>query len=78
MQVCKGDVFGFLGRTEPARRGDPAGPRPHPSYERHAEVCGHRVPGELQGALRHVGGFVDDPTFYPLMSARRNLRLLAA
>ena len=44
----------------------------------HAEVCGHRVPGELQGALRHVGGFVDDPTFYPLMSARRNLRLLGS
>jgi ABC-2 type transport system ATP-binding protein len=36
------------------------------------------VPGELRGALRHVGGFVDDPTFYPLMSARRNLRLLGS
>ena len=36
------------------------------------------MPGELQSALRHVGGFVDDPTFYPLMSARRNLRLLGS
>ena len=44
----------------------------------HAEVCGHRVPGELRGALRHVAGFVDDPTFYPLMSARGNLKLLGS
>jgi ABC-2 type transport system ATP-binding protein len=36
------------------------------------------VPGERREALRHVGGFVDDPTFYPLMSARRNLRLLGS
>ncbi len=36
------------------------------------------MPGELEQALHHVAGFVDDPTFYPLMSARRNLRLLGS
>ena len=79
MQVCKGDLFGFLG---PNGAGKTTVIRLvlgliHPTSG-HAEVCGHRVPGELQGALRHVGGFVDDPTFYPLMSARRNLRLLGS
>ena len=79
MQVCAGDVFGFLG---PNGAGKTTVIRLalgliHPTSG-YVEVCGHRVPGELQGALRHVGGFVDDPTFYPLMSARRNLRLLGS
>ncbi len=79
MQVCRGDVFGFLG---PNGAGKTTVIRLalgliHPTSG-HVEVCGHRVPGELQDALRHVGGFVDDPTFYPLMSARRNLRLLGS
>ena len=79
MQVCAGDVFGFLG---PNGAGKTTVIRLvlgliHPTSG-YAEVCGHRVPGQLQGALRHVGGFVDDPTFYPLMSARRNLRLLGS
>ncbi len=79
MRVCKGDIFGFLG---PNGAGKTTVIRLalgliHPTSG-HVEVCGHRVPGELQEALRHVGGFVDDPTFYPLMSARRNLRLLGS
>lgn len=79
LEVCRGDIFGFLG---PNGAGKTTVIRLvlgliHPTSG-HAEVCGHRVPGQLQGALRHVGGFVDDPTFYPLMSARRNLRLLGS
>ena len=79
MEVCRSDVFGFLG---PNGAGKTTVIRLvlgliHPTAG-HAEVAGHRVPGELQEALRHVGGFVDDPTFYPLMSARRNLRLLGS
>lgn len=79
MQVRRGDVFGFLG---PNGAGKTTVIRLvlgliHPTSG-YAEVCGHRVPGQLQGALRHVAGFVDDPTFYPLMSARRNLRLLGS
>ena len=79
MTVCAGDVFGFLG---PNGAGKTTAIRLmlgliHPTSG-HAEIAGHRVPGDRQGALRHVGGFVDDPTFYPLMSARRNLRLLGS
>ena len=79
MEVCRGDIFGFLG---PNGAGKTTVIRLalgliHPTSG-HVEVCGHRVPGDLRGALRHVGGFVDDPTFYPLMSARRNLRLLGS
>ncbi len=79
MEVCRGDIFGFLG---PNGAGKTTVIRLalgliHPTSG-YAEVCGHRVPGALQAALRHVGGFVDDPTFYPLMSARRNLRLLGS
>jgi ABC-2 type transport system ATP-binding protein len=79
MEVRRGDVFGFLG---PNGAGKTTVIRLalgliHPTSG-HVEVCGHRVPGQLQDALRHVGGFVDDPTFYPLMSARRNLRLLGS
>ena len=79
IEVCAGDVFGFLG---PNGAGKTTVIRLvlgliHPTSG-HAEVCGHRVPGELRGALRHVAGFVDDPTFYPLMSARGNLKLLGS
>jgi len=79
IQVRAGDVFGFLG---PNGAGKTTVIRLvlgliHPTSG-YAEVAGHRVPGELKEALRHVGGFVDDPTFYPLMSARRNLRLLGS
>ena len=79
MEVCRGDIFGFLG---PNGAGKTTVIRLalgliHPTSG-YVEVCGHRVPGELRGALRHVGGFVDDPTFYPLMSARRNVRLMGS
>lgn len=79
MEVCRGDIFGFLGPNGAGKttviRLVLGLVRPTHGY---AEIAGHRVPGDLQGALRHVGGFVDDPTFYPLMSARRNLRLLGS
>jgi ABC-2 type transport system ATP-binding protein len=79
MTVCAGDVFGFLG---PNGAGKTTVIRLvlgliYPTAGC-AEIAGHRVPGDVQNALRHVGGFVDDPTFYPLMSARRNLRLLGS
>jgi ABC-2 type transport system ATP-binding protein len=79
MEVCAGDVFGFLG---PNGAGKTTVIRLalgliHPTSG-YAEIAGHRMPGDRQNALRHVAGFVDDPTFYPLMSARRNLRLLGS
>ena len=77
LSVCRGDVFGFLG---PNGAGKTTTIRmifgltyPTSGY---VSVLGHRVPQERQEALRHIGGFVDDPTFYGNMTARRNLRML--
>jgi ABC-2 type transport system ATP-binding protein len=39
-------------------------------------VADHQMPKDRREALRHMGGFVDDPTFYGNMNARRNLRML--
>jgi len=77
LTVYRGDVFGFLG---PNGAGKTTTIRlifglTYPTAG-HAEILGHHVPRDRQEALRHVGGFVDDPTFYGNMSARRNLRML--
>jgi ABC-2 type transport system ATP-binding protein len=77
LSVCRGDVFGFLG---PNGAGKTTTIRmifgliyPTSGY---SQILDHRVPDQRQEALRHVGGFVDIPAFYPNMSGRRNLRLL--
>lgn len=77
LTVYQGDVFGFLG---PNGAGKTTAIRlifgltyPTSGY---VNILGYRVPEQRQQALRHLGGFVDDPVFYGNMSARRNLRLL--
>jgi len=76
--VRRGDVYGFLG---PNGAGKTTVIRMILGLiwptEGHVEVLGNRVPGRREAALRHLGGFVDDPVFYAPMSARRNLWLLA-
>ena len=77
LSVRRGDVFGFLG---PNGAGKSTTIRLifgllYPSAG-HVEILGHRVPRDRQEALRHVGGFVDDPTFYGNMTARRNLKMI--
>jgi len=76
LSVCRGDVFGFLG---PNGAGKTTTIRlifgltyPTSGY---VQILDHRVPHDRQEALRHVGGFVDDPIFYGNMTARRNLRM---
>ena len=77
ISVCRGDVFGFLG---PNGCGKTTTIRlifgliyPTAGY---VEVLDHKVPANRTEALRHLGGFVDDPMFYNNMTARRNLRML--
>ena len=41
------------------------------------ELLGRRLGGPGSAALDNVGGFVEDPSFYPYLSARANLRLLS-
>ena len=79
LAVCKGDVFGFLG---PNGAGKTTTIRmifglifPTSGY---VQVLDHRVPGQRVEALRHLGGFVEVPAFYPNMTARRNLRLIGS
>jgi ABC-type multidrug transport system ATPase subunit len=74
LEVRRGDVFGFLG---PNGAGKSTTIRLifgliYPTRG-HVEILGHQVPRDRRQALRHVGGFVDDPTFYGNMTARRNL-----
>jgi len=77
LTVHRGDVFGFLG---PNGAGKTTTIRLifgliYPTAG-HVEVLDHHVPRDRQEALRHIGGFVDDPMFYRNMTARHNLRLL--
>jgi ABC-2 type transport system ATP-binding protein len=79
LEICRGDVFGFLG---PNGAGKTTTLRmvmglifPTSGY---VQILDHRVPGDTIEALRHMGGFVETPAFYPTLSARRNLRLLAS
>jgi len=79
LAVCRGDVFGFLG---PNGAGKTTTIRMvfgliFPTSG-HVQVLDHRVPGERVAALKHLGGFVEVPAFYPNMSARRNLRLIGS
>ncbi len=79
LEVRRGDVFGFLG---PNGAGKSTTIRLifgliYPT-EGHVEILGNKVPHARQEALRHVGGFVDDPVFYGNMSARRNLRMIGS
>lgn len=77
LSVYRGDVFGFLG---PNGCGKTTTIRMifgliYPTSG-HVKVLDHKVPDDRLEALRHLGGFVDDPMFYNNMTARRNLRLI--
>jgi ABC-2 type transport system ATP-binding protein len=41
------------------------------------ELLGHSVQGPGAHPMRGVAGFVEDPSFYPYLSARANLEVLA-
>jgi ABC-type multidrug transport system ATPase subunit len=79
LEVRRGDVFGFLG---PNGAGKSTTIRLifgllYPTRG-HVEILGHQVPRDRREALCHIGGFVDDPTFYGNMTARRNLHMIGS
>lgn len=41
------------------------------------EMLGHSIPVELQAAMPHIGAALERPAFYPFLSGRDNLYLLA-
>jgi ABC-2 type transport system ATP-binding protein len=79
LTVEKGDVFGYLG---PNGAGKTTSLRMLLGLIRPTEgsirLFGHDPHADGAKALDGVAGFVEGPTFYPYLSARRNLRLLAA
>ncbi|MEJ7582584.1 MAG: ABC transporter ATP-binding protein [Acidimicrobiales bacterium] len=77
LSVPEGGVFGFLG---PNGSGKTTTIRcllglVHPSAGS-AFVLGAGVPGDLHTVIARIGSIVETPTFFPTMSARRNLSLL--
>ncbi len=79
ISVERGDIFGFLG---PNGAGKSTTIRMalgliHPTAGR---VCigGHDLQTDRLRALRHVGAFVEAPSFYPFLSGRENLRIFAS
>jgi ABC-2 type transport system ATP-binding protein len=79
LTVEKGDVFGYLG---PNGAGKTTSLRMLLGLIRPTEgsirLFGRDPHADGAKALDGVAGFVEGPTFYPYLSARRNLRLLAA
>ncbi len=78
LSVPRGAVFGFLG---PNRAGKTTTIRlllglVRPTAGR-ARVMGHDVVTARQMYLPQVGALVESPTFYPFLSGRDNLRVLA-
>jgi ABC-2 type transport system ATP-binding protein len=78
LTVEVGDVYGYLG---PNGAGKTTSLRMMLGLIRPTEGTVHlfgRDPSESVAALDGVAGFVEAPTFYPYLTARRNLELLAA
>ena len=78
LTVCAGDVYGYLG---PNGAGKTTSLRMMLGLIRPSEGSVRlfgRDPVLSVRALDGVAGFVEAPTFYPYLSARRNLELLAA
>ena len=78
LTVARGDVFGYLG---PNGAGKTTSLRMllgliRPT-EGSARLFGRDPLVDGARALDHVAGFVEGPRFYPYLSARRNLRMLA-
>jgi ABC-2 type transport system ATP-binding protein len=78
MEVPRGEVFGFLGPNGAGKTTTIAMllGLVHPSSGR-AEVLGCDIRKGLGGALRRTGATIESPAFYPYLSGRDNLRVMA-
>ena len=78
LTVNQGEVFGFLG---PNGSGKSTTMRmllglARPSSGT-ATILGHDVNSDLAKILSHTGALIETPTFYPFLSGRENLRVVA-
>jgi ABC-2 type transport system ATP-binding protein len=78
LEVQQGEVFGFLGPNGAGKTTTIAMllALVKPTSGR-ALVMGHDVQHEPVAALRRVGAMIEAPAFYPYLSGRDNLRVLA-
>jgi ABC-2 type transport system ATP-binding protein len=78
LEVQRGEVFGFLGPNGAGKTTTIAMllGLVRPSSGR-ASLFGHDVQTEPVAALQHVGAMIEAPAFYPYLSGRNNLRVLA-
>lgn len=78
LQVERGEVFGFLGPNGAGKTTTISMllglVRPSAGS---ATVLGHDIGRDPAAALRSVGAMVEAPAFYPYLSGRNNLRVLA-
>jgi ABC-2 type transport system ATP-binding protein len=78
IEVHSGEVFGFLGPNGAGKTTTIAMllglVRPTSGQ---ALLLGHDVQAEPAAALQHVGAMIEAPAFYPYLSGRDNLRVLA-
>jgi len=77
-RVERGEIFGFLG---PNGAGKTSTMRMLLGLVRptsgEAQVLGHDIRTEVPEILRGTGSIIENPTFYPYLSGRDNLRALA-
>jgi ABC-2 type transport system ATP-binding protein len=78
LQVDRGEIFGFLG---PNGAGKTTTMRMllglvHPTSGT-ARVLGLEIASDLPAILARTGSIIENPTFYPYLSGRDNLRLVA-
>jgi len=78
LEVPEGEVFGFLGPNGAGKTTTircllglvrPDGGR--------MRILGREIPAGLAGAIGKIGAIVEQPSFFPRFSARRNLEILA-
>ncbi len=78
MEVPRGEVFGFLGPNGAGKTTTIAMLlgliRPTSGA---AELLGHDIRAGLTPALRRTGATIESPAFYPYLSGRDNLRVIA-
>lgn len=78
LEVRSGEIFGFLGPNGAGKTttiGMLLGLIRPTSGQ--AYVLGYDVQRQAEAALRHVGAMIEAPAFYPYLSGRDNLRVLA-
>lgn len=78
LQVGAGEVYGFLGPNGAGKTTTIAMllGLVRPTSGR-AVVLGHDIAQDAEAALRGVGAMIEAPAFYPYLSGRDNLRVLA-